>query len=246
MNPTEKSKVAGPIPKEAIAFLAGKDIKPAASWKDAWAKEYHYAFYVAKMVERDLLADVQDSLVKAIEDGQTFRDWSKGIKDTFDKSGWSDYNGEAEDNPQRLRIVYDTNLRTARAAGQWERQNRVSDVLTHAQFNLGPRRVHTETCQDLDGLVLRADDPFWDTHSPPLHFGCGSGMRFMTTQEAESLGVDVAPEDDMVDWENDNGDKVSMPAGVHPGFGENPFKARERVLRELADEKDGGTWTEDE
>jgi hypothetical protein len=67
----------------------------------------------------------------------------------------------------------------------------------------------------------------------------------MTAREAEQLGVDVAPVDVMVEWTNDKtGDTQMMPKGVHPGFGQNPLKARVKVLSMLADEPAGTEWTE--
>src|SRR5208283_3892162 len=107
---------AGPIPKEAIAWLKSKGVKPAESWQDTWSQEYRHAFYVARMMEKDLLKDVQDGLDDALENGVPFREWAKDpqVRETFDKSGWADYEGEAEENPSRLRVVFDTNCRTAR------------------------------------------------------------------------------------------------------------------------------------
>ena len=216
----------GPIPTEAVAWLKSKGIKPTLNWQDAWGAEYKRAFYVSKMLEKALLKNVQDSLAGALEDGVPFGQWAKDIRDTFDASGWSDYNGQAADNPRRLLTVYDTNVRMARAAGVAERVERTKDALPYLQFNNGPTKVRCEDCEPLDGLVLPVDDEFWLTHWAPLHFGCACWLRHITTGEAQELGVDTAPEQDMVEWENDDGEKTTLPAGVMPGFGRNVVRDR--------------------
>ena len=110
----------GPPPAEAVKWMRDREIKPAFSYQDTWGEEQRCAFYVSKMMERDLLSDVKNSLTRALEDGIPFDEWSKNIASTFDESGWSDYNGEAEDNPYRLWTIFDTNVKTALSAAKEE------------------------------------------------------------------------------------------------------------------------------
>jgi hypothetical protein len=37
--------------------------------------------------------------------------------------------------------------------------------------------------------VLRADDPFWDSHQPPLHHRCRSAVIALTADQAETAGI---------------------------------------------------------
>ena len=177
----------GPPPKEAVKWLAGKKVKPAANWQDTWAQEYRYAFFVAKMTEKDLLKDVQDSLTDAVENGVGFREWADDIESTFDESGWSDYHGAAADNPARLRTVYDTNMRTARAAGELERQQRVKELFPYAESNLGPSKVHREEHEEWEGMVVRVDGPWFQAHVYPCGFGCKCFWRYIMADEAQEL-----------------------------------------------------------
>jgi SPP1 gp7 family putative phage head morphogenesis protein len=41
----------------------------------------------------------------------------------------------------------------------------------------------------LDGLVLRKDDPFWRTHTPPWEFGCRCALAPVSAEEAQALGI---------------------------------------------------------
>jgi len=188
-------KKPGPIPKEALEFFKAKGLKPAFSYRDVWAQEHRRAFTVAKILEADLLKDVQDSLSDALEAGTPFKAWAGKIKDTFDASGWSQYGTEAQE-PQRLRTIYDTNLRMARAEGQWERAERTKDALPYFEFNLGPSVKHRPEHEELEGLVLRVDDPWWEKNSPPLDYGCKCFLIQLSAGAAESLGIDDAPNED--------------------------------------------------
>ena len=225
----------GPIPKEAIAWLKGKGVKPTESWKDAWGQEHRYAFYVARIMEKDVLKDVQASLEGALEEGVPFDEWRKAIAPAFDSSGWSDYNGEAEDNPSRLRTVYDTNMRTARMAGQLERQERVKDLFPYVKWTLGPSKIHRDQHLEWEGLVLPLDSEWVQSHIPPCGFGCRCGILPLTTAQAEDEGISEEPDFEMVDWEDGEGNVTQAPEGVMPGFGQDPLIAREQSLKEMAD-----------
>jgi uncharacterized protein with gpF-like domain len=81
-----KTKSPGPIPKEALAYFKAKKLRPEFSYLDVWREEHTIAFTVAKVLERDLLADVQTSLERALEEGVPFKQWAKDIKPTLDQS----------------------------------------------------------------------------------------------------------------------------------------------------------------
>lgn len=68
--------------------------------------------------------------------------------------------------------------------------------------------VHnSDICDELDGTVLPADDPFWLKHTPPLHFSCRSILTPLSDEEADDEGIDEAPAED---------DEVTTP---DEGFG---------------------------
>ena len=225
----------GPVPAEAIAWLKGKGIKPTESWKDAWGQERRYAFYVARIMEKDVLKDVQASLEGALDEGVPFDEWKKAVAPAFDSSGWADYNGEAEDNPSRLRTVYDTNMRTARMAGQLERQELVKDLFPYVKWTLGPSKIHRDQHLEWEDLVLPLDSEWVQSHIPPCGFGCRCGLAALTTAQAEDEGVSEEPDFEMVDWDDGDGNVTQAPEGVMHGFGQNPLVAREQSLKEMAD-----------
>lgn len=223
----------GPVPKEAIDFLKAKGLRPAFSYLDVWREEHNLGFTVAKLLEKDLLADVQQSLVDSLQDGTPFEAWVAQVQSIFDRSGWSAY-GTKEQTPSRLLTIYDTNMRMARSVGQWQRIERTRRTHPYLEYVLGPSRVHRPEHESWGGLVLRSDDPWWDTHMPPNGWGCKCGARQLSRREAEARGINTAPDDGVIEWEHPQRGTLIVPAGIDPGFDYNPGKLRAQKLREMA------------
>lgn len=208
-------------PKEALRFFAAKGLKPGFSYLDVWRDAHKKAFTVAKVMELDLLADVKASIEGALRDGTPFEAWAKDIRPTLDQSGWSAY-GTEETAPRRLKTIYQTNMRMARAVGQQERIQRTKATLPFLKYELGPSEKHREehVAWAEAPTILPADDPWWEDHTPPLGYGCRCWVRQISTREALELGGQTeAPDDEAVDWTNPKtGQTEEIPAGVDPGF----------------------------
>ena len=200
---------AGPVPKEAIRWLKAKGLKPSFSYRDTWKLEHERAFSVAGVMREDILKDIRDSLARALEEGQTFAAWKKGIAQVLAEKGWwGEQEIEGEDGrkrtvkvtPHRLQLVYDTNMRTARARGQWERIQRTKDVTPYLEYNLGPSERHRPHHAACEGTVLPVDDPFWSSGLPPNGFRCKCWVRALTESAAEGKGgvtaVPASPADE--------------------------------------------------
>jgi uncharacterized protein with gpF-like domain len=76
------------IPKEALAYLKDKSLKPAFSYKDVWHEEHATAFTVAKAVQLDVMTDLRGAIVDAMEKGQSFESFKKNIKPVLQQKGW--------------------------------------------------------------------------------------------------------------------------------------------------------------
>lgn len=227
----KKPQAAGVPPKEALEYFKGKGLKPAFSYRDVWKEEHRYAFTVAKVLEKDLLKDVRDSITKALAEGIPFEQWKQEVKPTLDQSGWAAY-GTERTEPFRLKIIYQTNMRVARAAGQWERAQKTKAALPNFEYNLGPSEHHRPEHEAWDGLVLPIDDPFWDEHNPPNGWGCKCWLRQIGRRETDDLGgLSEAPETNYVDWTNPStGQTEQVPEGVDPGWDYNPGVDRQQGL----------------
>lgn len=216
--PVEDPFPPGPFPREAFEYFAAKGLKVGFDYTDVWREEHVASFTVAKVMEKDILATVRGSLERALEEGVSFRKWKKEIGPVLDKSGWTNYFGGATQS--RFRKIYDTNCRTARAAGQFERIQRTKVLRPYLVYQLGPSERHRPEHELWDGIVLPVDDPFWSGAWPPSGFGCKCWLRSVSERQTERMGGvserpdmtpvrHVNPKTGQVDW---------VQKGVDPGW----------------------------
>lgn len=228
------------MPKEALDYFAAKKLQPGFSYLDVWKQEHTYAFTVAKLMEKDLLADVRRSVEKALKEGLTFDQWSSEIESVFDDSGWSAYGDEAQ-KPSRLKTIYNTNMRVARSAGQWERIERTKKTQPYLQYMLGPSEKHRQEHVDWAEAptILPVDDPFWDDHMPPNGWGCKCYVIPLSARAADRAGGETDSPDDgsTYEWKNPaTGETEEIPVGIDPGWNYNPGKDREDQLQAAEEE----------
>lgn len=232
-------KRAGPVPEEALRFFRAKRLEPSFDFRDVWREEHRAAFTVAKITEHDLLNDVRQAVDEALEKGLTYRDFAKKMRPIMADKGWwgrkektDPITGEKKEvqlgSPQRLRTIYHTNLRTARAAGQWSRIQRRKRALPNLIYSEGPAIEHRPSHQAFVGTIRPVDDPFWDTHMVPNGYGCTHTVRQISNGETRRRGgVSAPPKTPPIPWRNKRTGKVEqVPYGVDPGFDYNPGKDR--------------------
>ena len=103
---------------EAIAFLRDKLALPSEAWDTLSDEAQNFAFSIAGLTRAEILADIQESLVKALEQGTTFQQFRKNFDTIAARRGW---------NPQfgayRTELIFSQNLRTAYAAGRYQQMS---------------------------------------------------------------------------------------------------------------------------
>ncbi len=143
MTPT-----APPPPREALAYLRAKGYKIAWDYRDLWKEEHVRAFTVAKAMTQELLMEIRQAVDAALAEGKTFKQFQDELEPLLGKRGWlgkvlmEDGAMVELGTPRRLKILYDTHMRTARAAGQWVRIERNKAALPYLRYGLGPSREH--------------------------------------------------------------------------------------------------------
>jgi SPP1 gp7 family putative phage head morphogenesis protein len=214
---------------EAIAFLRDRLALPEEVWEalvaeaDAAAATRSRAMSLA--MHRDLLA----AILAAFEDGSTW----ETFKATFDAvaaaRGWK---GEDEGG-WRSQLIFRTMTAQAVAAGRWRQIQRLKRRAPWLRYvTAGDHRVRREHAA-WHGLVLAADDPWWQTHFPPNGFNCRCHVMQLSDFDLERFGwtPGVAPPASMqIRFVRVDGvlQPVETPAGIDPGFA---FNAGELGLR---------------
>lgn len=216
-----------PFP-EAIEYLRGKSAVDTATWTDIWESEHARAFTVAGATKDNVLTDLHAAITKAIEKGTTLEEFRKDFDAAVARTGWP-YKGGRN---WRTRVIYETNMRTAYQAGRYKQLQEIKSrrpywQYDHSDFVTHPRPEH----EAWDGLVLDADDPWWDTHYPPNGWGCRCSVRALSKRDLARLGKQTPDNAPAIVWEEKavgvqgpNPRTVRVPEGIDPGWGYNVGK----------------------
>ena len=236
-------------PKEAVEYFRQKGSRIGFDYRDVWQQEHQAAFTVAKAMQIDLLKDIRDAVDSAIINGTTFADFKTTLLPNLVKRGWwgkqtmvDPLTQEARDvqlgSPRRLKVIYDTNLRTAHAEGQWARIQETKAALPFLMYDHTPSAHERKEHAAWDGLVLPADDPWWQSHYPVKAWGCKCRVIQLGQRQLDRQGLTVssAPETRYVDYTNARtGETQQIPAGVDPAFNYAPGGRLASLGKALAD-----------
>ena len=246
---------AKPIP-EILRYFDAKGLHPTFHWQDLNFDEHASSFTVAKSAGYDILADIQQAVSKAIHDRQEFEEFRKGLEPLLKAKGWW---GKAEGvDPQtgeitnvqlgsarRLRTIYAANVRTAYAAGQWERIWRTRRVVPFLLYVMSTAEHKRPLHVSWVGTILPIEHPWWDTHYPPNGWNCQCRVRQISDREAKDRNYDPdepAPDDGFTPYTNKRtGQVVKVPRGIDPGWAQNPGKTRTKAVADfIAGQLDAG------
>ncbi len=232
-------------PEEAIAYFRTKGLVESFSWEDVSAEEHAVAFTVAKAMRRDVLQDLREGVDRAIAEGVTFEQFKKDLRPLLEEKGW--WGRKAMTDPltgrerevqlgsgRRLRTIFDTNLRTAYAAGRWERIEATKAALPYLRYvavggKEGDGRTRLQH-RAWHGTCLPVDDPWWETHYGPCDYGCRCTAEQVNQRTLDRRGWAVTPKPTefpkVAHINRRSGEVTLVEQGIHPAFGFNPGKAR--------------------
>lgn len=217
----------GSLPfKEQISFFSDKIPVPTRGWADVYGAEHDRAFMVAGIARMDVLADLQDATRRAAASGIGLREFRSALRKSQTEKGWA-FPGDFH---QRSRLIYQTNMRSSYAAG---REAQMADpalreAMPYKLYRHGGSRDPRPEHLSWDGLVLRADDPWWDTHSPPNGWGCSCRSFLLDQAAMDRMGLQLgsAPSVEMrtvtVGQRSGNPRTVQVPVGIDPSFEHRP------------------------
>jgi len=223
---------------EAIDYYRGKLNIPTTRWADLWKAQHDIGFMIAGATQADLLNDLRQAIDKAISQGTTLAAFRKDFDKAVAHYGW-DYNGGRN---WRSRIIYETNLRTAYQAGRYQQMQAIAHRrpywrYRHSDSVANPRPQHVAW----DGMILRHDDPFWQTHYPPNGWGCKCYLETLAERDLKRFGKtgpDKAPPIETYEWTDKvTGELHHVPIGIDPGWDYAPgatpriHQVREQIQR---------------
>ncbi len=240
--------------KEALTYFRGKGLRVGFDYRDVWGQEHAHAFTVAKVAELDILDDIKTQLDAALANGVTYREFAKNLKPTLAKKGWWGVSEMVDPltgirrevqlgSARRLKTIYNANMRSARAAGQWARVQRTKKTHPYLVYELGPSEVRRPEHVAWAGLILPIDHPFWQSHYPPNGWGCKCRVRQVSKREYARLNATenyrtTAPEIKTRRWTNKrSGESINVPVGLDPAWMRNSGQDRVRVVRERLTQK---------
>ena len=217
-----------PIPQETLDYLRQKGYKLGWDYHQVWREQHVHSFTCAKVLTMDILVTLRQGIDEALEKGLSFSDYQEQMLALL--------SAEISQNPlqatalkrllvpHRLRLIYDTNVRTARSVGQWQRIERSKKSLPYLRYELGPSREHRDAHVAWNGITLPVDDPFWQTHMPPNGWGCKCRVRQLTKTQVDKLnGVSKRPDTKKMLWQHPQTGKIyHVPKGIDPGWDFNP------------------------
>ncbi|MBB4267774.1 phage minor head protein [Roseospira visakhapatnamensis] len=225
-------------------FLRAKGLMPRWDYDEVLPEEHAFGFMAAKIMELDILRDLHESLVAALEAGTPFDRWARDLEPTLRAKGWwarreviDPRTGQVGTvdlrQPWRLRVIYDSNMRSARAAGQYQRAQRTKAGLPYFTYELGPSRERRPEHVTLKGLTMAVDHPGWETIMPPNGWGCKCRVRQITAAEAARRGLTVRSSVSLPSRtvrHRVTGQRMTLPEAVDPAWSRSGGPLRARAL----------------
>lgn len=142
------------------------------------------AWTIAGVAQLEVVDEVHQSLLSAIEKGTPFAEWQASIEAKLTKA-WGG------PNAHRLETVFRNATSQAYNAGRW-RQINDPEVRAARPFLFFDGVIDSRTsdiCRAWDGTTRPIDDPIWQTASPQLHHRCRSQLRTLTERQANARGI---------------------------------------------------------
>lgn len=221
--------------EEAIRAFRRRVPMPDHVWDALSDNEKAFGFKVAGAAQADLATQAWEAMDKAISQGTTLDEFKRDVGAQLE-AAWG------KQDPWRLETIFRTQAMAAYGAGRHEilSHPEVRKARPYLRFDAVNDSRTSDVCEALDGVIRPADDPFWLTRTPPLHFCCRSVLVPLSEEEAADEGVTGnAP-----DIEADEGFGRPPPAGGGADWEPDPKDYPAPIGEVLEDRLRGGPANE--
>jgi SPP1 gp7 family putative phage head morphogenesis protein len=200
--------------REAIDSVRKRVPVPRSVWDSMQTDEREHAFTVSQVARTQVLQQVLDAIDEAVEQGTGIDDFRDEVADSL----IDQWGGEI---PGRVETIMRQGIATAYSEGRHAINSApaVKEARPYWRYDDTDNDRECDTCHDCHGVVLPADDPWWDAHHPPLHCRCECTVTALSPEEASDEGVD------------DEGPEVD----VDDGFGDQPSSEGKDWAPDLTD-----------
>lgn len=190
---------------DLIVWIASRDPQAIGSWRQLSSEEYTRSFAAAQTLGANVIGDLYREYMATIESQGTEADFAARVLPILRRKGW--LAGTGVDVARRVQLIYDTNLRVSRAAGQWARYQKTFRTFPYLRgVTARDERVRRPPRSDsdhtaFDGIILPAQHPFWSRWFPPLGFRCRCSVIQMTRSQLARWNSDITTEAELAERE---------------------------------------------
>ena len=186
-------QVAAP---DIAEWVIAREPRAIGAYYDLAPEEYARAFTAAQTAGADVVDDLWFGLIDVLENGGTEDDFAKLVTPILRDKGW--LGGDTNEIGQRVRLIYDTNIRLARSAGRWGNYQASRDLFPYLRaITVGDERVrHPPKSKHADhrawdGIILPVEHEFWREYGPgSFDFRCRcSTIQASRSEVARAGGV---------------------------------------------------------
>lgn len=232
-----------PLPhREAIEYFRSKGYAHELQrfhHLDHWREDHARNWVVAKAMQDDVLRAIRAEMDLALSEGRLLSEFQKDLAPRLQRMGWwgkaemeDPVTGETETvqlgSMHRLRTIFDTNMRTAHAAGHWAAIQRTKAAFPYLHYIQIQRPTKRHDHARFHDRIWRVDDPIWQKIYPPNGYFCGCVVIQRTEgwMRRNARTVDEALDLEEEEWTHKRSGEVHMiPRGIQPGFDTNPGAA---------------------
>lgn len=180
-------------PEEAIKYLESLGIAITWDWRQELDAIRNMAFTVSKITNADILQETLNALQNAVKEGTPFEKFKTNFTQVLRNRGFIT---KEDGSAWRLDTIYRTNLQTTYMSGRFKQMKEVQMSFPYWRFVAVLDSRTSQICRDLNGVILRADDPFWQSNYPPRHFNCRSRVVALNDSLMEQYGYKVSNSED--------------------------------------------------
>lgn len=174
--------------EEAVEWLLERLPLSKAEFELLDAAARKRAFTVANVAQMHVIDETKKSLSQAIDLGTPLKEWAEEFGPTLEEA-WA---GTVANPSARLETIYRSNVQSSYSAGRERLASHptVKRLRPYKRFDaVMDTRTTDDICRPLNGVVKPADDPWWNDHTPPLHYNCRSGTVTLTDEQAREEGI---------------------------------------------------------